>query len=184
MERRNRILRLALPIIVVLFALVVYQYGYERVAAEMAAIKEMQLTKTRTLDKYVNIIAEKPFLESKLQSLKETRKNDDSKMIAAETPSLAANTLENIVKGIITSRGGTISSERVEKPDDLGEFKVVNVSMDLILPDARALSDVVYGIESRTPHIIMKELDVRVRNFREPRELMVKMKIAALTGGK
>ena len=56
--------------------------------------------------------------------------------------------------------------------------------MDIVLPDTRALSDVIYGIETRTPFIVIKELDSRVRNFKEPRELMVKIRVAALTGGK
>jgi hypothetical protein len=184
MERNKRLLRIAVPLIVVLCCLVGYQYGYEKVRAEMAALKEMQIAKSRTLEKYMSVIAEKPFIEAELVSLKERRAAGDSKMINAQTPSLAANTLEDIVRGIITGRGGSISSERVEKPDDLGEFKIVNVSMDVILPDTRALTDVVYSIESRTPYIVIKELDGRVRNFREPRDLMVKLRISALTGGK
>lgn len=56
--------------------------------------------------------------------------------------------------------------------------------MDVVLPDTRALSDVVYSIETRTPYIIVKELDTRVRNLREPRDLMVKLSVAALTRGR
>lgn len=170
--------------IIVLAGLVAYQYGYERTRTEMSSIKEMQMLKNKTLEKYITVIAEKPFIEAKLASLKEQRKADDSKIIDGQTYSLSANTLEDIVKGIITGRGGSISSERVEKPDDLGKFKVVNVSMDILLPDTRALSDIIYSIETRTPYIVVKELDVRTRNIREPRELMVKLRIAALTGGK
>lgn len=184
MEQKNRILGFAIPVIVVLLGLLAYQYGYEMVRGEMASLKEMQLAKTKTLEKYVSIIAEKPILESRLTALQERIKADSSKIIDAQTPSLAANTLEDTVKSIVTGRGGSISSERVERPDDLGKYKVVNVTMDLVLPDTRALSDVIYGIETRTPFIVIKELDSRVRNFKEPRELMVKIRVAALTGGK
>ena len=184
MEHRNRIIAFAVPVIIVLLGLVAYQYGYEMVRGEMTSIKEMQIAKTKTLEKYVSIIAEKPILESKLAALKERIKADSSKIIDAQTPSLAANTLEDTVKSIVTGRGGSISSERVERPEDLGKFKVVNVTMDIVLPDTRALSDVIYGIETRTPFIVIKELDSRVRNFKEPRELMVKIRVAALTGGK
>ena len=184
MEKRNRILGYAVPFIIVLVILVAYDYGYEKISTEMASIKETQLAKTKTLQKYMTIISEKPALESKLAALKEKRKADESKIIDAQTPSLAANTLEDTVKSMITGKGGSISSERVEKPEDLGKFKVVNVTMDVVLPDARALSDIIYNIETRTPYIVVKELDTRVRNFKEPRELMVKLRIAALTGGK
>ncbi len=184
MEKRSNILIFAIPVVVVLVGLLIYQYGYEEVQTEMASVRDMQATKMRTLQKYVTIIAEKPELETKLATLKEKRKADESKMIEAQTASLAANSLEDTVKGIVTGRGGSISSERVEKPDDFGKFKIVNVSMDIVVPDTRALNDIVYGIETRTPYIVIKELDARVRNFREPRDLMVKLRLSALTGGK
>ncbi|MDD5008715.1 MAG: GspMb/PilO family protein [Syntrophorhabdaceae bacterium] len=184
METRSKIIKFAIPAIVVLFGLVIYQYGYIKIRAEMSSVREMQVMKSRTLEKYITIISERPLIEARLASSKEQRKADDAKIIEGQTYSLSANTLEDIVKGIITGRGGSISSERVEKPDDLGAFKVVNVSMDVVLPDTRALSDIIYSIETRTPYIIIKELDVRARNIREPRELMVKLRIAALTGGK
>ena len=184
MEQRSKLLKFAIPVIVVLFVLVAYQYGYERIRAEMSSVREMQVMKFRTLEKYITVVAERTLIEARLASSKEQRKADDAKIIEGQTYSLSANTLEDIVRGIITGRGGSISSERVEKPDDLGAFKVVNVSMDVVLPDMRALSDVVYSIETRTPYIVVRELDVRARNIREPRELTVKMRIAALTGGK
>ncbi|HVN96475.1 MAG TPA: type II secretion system protein GspM [Syntrophorhabdaceae bacterium] len=184
MERRNRLIIFAIPVIIVLLVLIAYQYGYEKVRADIASVREMEVAKTKTLERYVTIIAGKPELESRLTALKEKRKADDAKLVQGDTSSLAANTLEDTVKGIITGRGGTISSERVEKPEDLGNFKVVNVTMDVVLPDTRALSDVIYSIETRTPYIVIKELDTRVRNFREPRDLMVKVRVAALTGGK
>jgi hypothetical protein len=184
MRQRSSILRIAAPLIFVLLCWAGYEYGYKSVEDQMTGIKEMQRTKIKTLQKYMNIIAEKPGLEARLAALKEKRTADQSKIIEATTPSLAANTLVDTVKTIVTGKGGSITSERAEKPDDLGKFKIVNVAMDVVLPDARALSDVIYGIETRTPYIVVKELDSRVRNFREPREIMVKLRVAALTGGK
>lgn len=183
-QQRSRILKLAAPLIFVLLCVTAYEYGYERVSEQMAAIKDMERTKIKTLQKYMSIISEKPSLEASLTELKDKRREGDSKIIDAQTPSLAANTLVDTVKTIITGKGGSITSERAEKPEDLGKFKIVNVAMDVVLPDARALSDVIYGIETRTPYIVIKEMDSRVRNFREPRELMVKLRVAALTGGK
>jgi hypothetical protein len=169
---------------VILTGLLIYQYGYLRVRSELATIKEEQAIKTRTLEKYINLISEKPSLEERLTSLKEARKADDSKLIEGQTPSLAAAQLQEIVKSTITGRGGTISSERVGKPEDRGKFKVISVSVDAVIPDARALSEILYSIETRTPYLVIKELDARVRNYRDPRELMVKLDVSALTGGR
>jgi hypothetical protein len=105
-------------------------------------------------------------------------------MIEGQTPSLAAAALQNTIKGMITARGGTISSERAEKPEDTGKFKMITVTIDAILPDTRALGDTLYAIETQTPYLVVRELDTRIRNFKEPRDLMVKLKVSGLTGGK
>lgn len=183
MKRKNKLL-IAVPLIAILLGLVIYQYGFLRVRTEVASLREAQEIKTKTLGKYLALISEKPQLEKKLAALKEQRKADDSKIIDAQTPSLAAATLQETVKGIVTGRGGTISSERVGKPEDLGRFKVISVSLDAVLPDARALADILYAIETRTPYLAVKELDTRIRNFNEQRELIVKLDVSAITAGK
>ena len=184
MEKRNRILVFAIPVMIILLGMIVYDYGYLKIRAEMSSMKEMEALKTKTLTRYVSLIAEKPRLDKKLATLKERRKAEDSKLIEGQTLSLSAATLQETVKGIITARGGTISSERVDKPEDLGNFKVITISIDSILPDVRVLSDILYAIETRTPYLVVKEADTRVRNFRDPRELMVKLKVSALTVSK
>lgn len=169
-------------IILVVFA--GYKYGYVAILAELAGIKEAQAMKTKTLEKYIALIAEKPDQEKKLASLVEERKANNSNFIEGQTLSLAAATLQETLKGQITSHGGTISSERVGKPEDLGKFRIINVTIDAVVPDSRALSDILFSIETRTPYLVVKELDTRVRDFRNPRELMVKFDISALTAGK
>jgi len=183
MKKKNNLLIAAIPVLIILAGLTAYQYGYQGVRREMNSIKELEESKTEMLEKYIALIAEKPDLEKKLESLKEERKTDDSKLIEAQTLSIAAASLQETIKTLVTGRGGSITSERVEKPDTLGNLKVVNVSIDAILPDTRALSDLLYGVETRTPYLIIKEVDTRVRNFRDPRELMVKIRVSALTGG-
>jgi hypothetical protein len=142
------------------------------------------MMKTKTLEKYVTLISEKPALEKQLASLKETRKDDDSKLIEGQTLSLAGASLQDTVKDIVTRSGGTISSERIGKPEDLGKFKVITASVDTVLPDPRALRDILYSIETRTPYLTVKELDVRIRNYRDPRELVVKLDVSALTSAR
>ncbi len=184
MKKRSKILIVAVPLIMTLLGLVFYEYGYLRIRAQIATIKEDQAISTKTLEKYVALIAEKPRLEKKLASLTEARKADNVKLTEGQTPSLAAAALQDTVKGIVTSRGGTISSERVVKPEDLDKFKVISVSIDAVVPDARALSDILYSVETRTPYLTIKELDIRVRNFREPKELLMKLDVSALTAAK
>jgi len=91
--------------------------------------------------------------------------------------------LQDTIKNIVASSRGTITSERVGKPADEGNFKKIVVSIDTVLPDIRALSDVLYSIETNIPYLTIHELDVRIRNYRDPRELIVKFQISALTKG-
>lgn len=173
-----------MPLAFILLGLVIYQYGYLRIQTKIATIKDEQTIKAKTLEKYIKLISEKPQLEKKLASLKESRKADESKLIGGQTSSLAAATLQDTVKGIITGKGGTIHSEQIGKPEDLGKFKAISASISMVLPDSRTLSEVLYSIETRTPYLVVKEVDTRVRNFRDPRDLMVKIDISALYGGK
>jgi len=184
MANRRKSLALALPVLIILAGLSLYQYGYLEVTSEIASVKETQRAKIATYEKYAAFVAKKPELETRLTRLREARKAEEPKLLSGETLSLAAAALQTTVKGMLTARGGTISSERVEKPEDLGKFKVVSVSIDAVMPDARALSDALYAMETQTPSLVVKELDVRVRNFNQPRELMLRVKVSGLTGGK
>ena len=213
MKRNKRLLIIAVPVAVILFVFVVYQYIYVGVMSDIASIREQQDAKMATLTKYINLIAEKPELEKQLAALKEQAKAQDVKLISGEPISLASANLQGLVKGVVSGRSGTISSERIGKPEDLEKppaattaaatpaakapavkkadkpvaglkLQVLGVSIDSVLPDTSALSDILYSLETRTPYIVVKELDVRVRNFREPRDLMVRIDATGLYEGK
>jgi hypothetical protein len=184
MKRSSRVLVIAVPVMIILLGAVIYQYGYLRVQSELASMEDAESVKMKTLEKYINLIADKPRIESKLAALRESRKADNSKLIEGQTHSVAAASLQTTVKGMITARGGSISSDRVEKPEDAGKFKIITVTIDAILPDTQALSDTVYTIETQTPFLVVRELDARIRNFKEPRDLMLKLKVSGLMGGK
>ncbi|MHB8108950.1 MAG: type II secretion system protein GspM [Syntrophorhabdaceae bacterium] len=184
MKGKSRLSSAALPVMIILAILVAYQYGYLAVRQEIVTLRERESARLGTLERYMNLIAERPSTEKRVEAMREARTTEASKIIEAQTMSIAAATLQNIVKDSVTGRGGSIASERVEKADDLGKLKVINVSVDVILPDTRALGDVLFTLETHIPYLVVKEVDTRVRNFRDPRELMVKLRVAALTGGK
>jgi hypothetical protein len=181
---RKRSLLIALPVLVILAGWAFYEYVYLEIKAEVASAKETQTAKANSLQKYLTFVAKKPDLEKALARLKDERKADEPKLLSGDTLSLAAASLQSTVKGMITARGGTISSERVEKPEDLGKFKIVSVSIDAVVPDPRALSDALYAMETQTPYLVVRELDSRVRNYTQPRDLMIRLKVSGITGGK
>jgi hypothetical protein len=138
----------------------------------------------KILTRYMTLIADRPNLEKNLTALREVRKRENEKIIEAQTAPLAAATLQHTVKDVITSQGGSIASERVEKPENAGDFKMVTVTIDAVLPDTRALGDTLLAIETQNPYLVVRELDTRIRNFRDPKDLTVKLKVSGLTGGK
>ena len=161
-----------------------YHYGYARIKSDLATVKEEQEAKIRILTKSNDLIAEKPKLEKQIAKLKEEIQADKSKLVEGQTLSLSAASLQETIKGIVIGKGGSISSERVGKPEEHGKFKIITVSIDAVLPDTRALEDILFSIESRTPYLVIKELDARVRNFRDPKDLLIKMDVSALAEGK
>jgi len=183
-KKRNRTLIITIPLMVFLLGFLFYQYVYIRIQSDVASIKESQSIKTRTLEKYISLIAEKPGIEKKLASLKEERTANNVKLIEGETLSLASAALQDMVKDIVTRSGGTISSQRVGKPGELGKFKVITVSMDTILPDPKALRDILYAIETQTPYLAVKDIDARIRNYKDPRDQVVKLDVSALTSSR
>ena len=184
MKRKSNILLMAIPLMILLLGAVIYQYGYQRVRSELSETEDAAAVKAGALQKYMTVIADKPRIEAKLAALKEVRKAENSKIFEGQPPSLAAAALQNTVGILITSRGGTLSSERVEKPEEAGKFKIITVTVDAVLPDSRALGDTLHAIETQTPSLVVRELDARIRNLREPRDLMVKLKVSGLTGGR
>ena len=184
MRHKSKILVIALPFTLILLGLVIYEYGFLRIRDERASIEEIKTFKTKSLEKYMAMVARKPQLEKKLIWLKETREADSRKIIDGQTIALAAASLQNTVKGIITASGGTIYSERVEKPVDYNNFKMVSITIDMSMPDTRALDDTLYAIETQTPFLVIKEFDARVKNYRDPKELLVKLKVSAITAAR
>ncbi len=184
MNRRSRLLPIAVPVIVLLLGAVLYEYGYLRVREELTDREDAVSVKLKVLKKQMALIADAPVLEKNLSALRDLRKMETAKIIEGQTAPLAAATLQSTVKEAITSRGGSIASERVEKPENAGDFKMITVTIDAILPDTRALGDTLLAIETQTPYLVIRELDTRIRNFRDPRDLTVKLKVSGLTGGR
>ena len=58
----------------ILLGLIIYDYGYLKIRAELSSMKEMEALKTKTLTKYVTLIAEKPHLEKTLTSSRRNEK--------------------------------------------------------------------------------------------------------------
>ena len=179
--KKNNTLFVLIPILLILLGMILYQYVFLGVRGEISSMRESQTVKMKILEKSIALIARKPDLEKNLESLKEARKAEDSKIIEGQTLSLASASLQEMVKNIVTDSGGTISSKRIRKPVDLEPFKMITVSLDSVIPNVEALGNILYSLETRTPFLSVKGLEVRIRNYRKPGELIIKLEVSALT---
>jgi hypothetical protein len=184
MKPRSKLSLLLLPLVAVLIGLVIYNNGVLAVYDKVSSMRETEAEKIRTLDKYDRFIARKSELQARLAASKEARRAADTKLIDGQTATVAAANLQNTIKTILTSRGGSVSITRIEKPAEAGVFTLVSMSIDGMLPDTRALVDTLYAIETQTPYLLVTELDARTRDYREPREFIVRLKVTGLTGSK
>jgi hypothetical protein len=216
-KSNRRLMIVAIPLLIVLSALAAYEYIYLEVRADIRAVREEQELKMKTLTKYVNLIARKAEFEKQLADQRELVKARSTRFLTGEPVSIASANLQGLVKGIVTGRGGLLTSERIGKAEPLEKetadpaaapsapaptagkkpglkkkaqtaeppkIQILSVSIDATLPDVSALNDILYSIETRTPELVIKDLDIRVRNFRDPRELLVRIDVMGLYEGK
>ncbi len=182
--KRNRLLPFLLPLLILAGVALVYQYGYLQMNEEVASLKQEQDLRQRHLTKQVRMLSEKSSLEAGRAALTERRKAENVKIYEGQTPQIVAAAIQEAVKGIITEKGGTVSSGRQAGVETTGSFTTVTVAVDAILPDVTALSDLLYAVEHHTPALVVRDLDVRVRNLRVPKDLSVKITLAGLTAAR
>jgi hypothetical protein len=186
---KSKNLWITIPLVIVLCLLVAYQYGIKTIRSERDAVQESLSVQTELLKKYNALIAQKPAFEKRLKALKETRQSYGPRLVVGMTPPLAAARLQEAIKAAVTNRDGTVSSERVEKPEDRGNFQIISVSIDAVVPDTKALSDILYAIETSTPSLVIKKLDIRKKSSRRKKktgvssQLTVKLTVQSITKG-
>ncbi|MRR17050.1 MAG: hypothetical protein EG826_11400, partial [Deltaproteobacteria bacterium] len=141
MKRKSKLLAISIPLIIVMAALAVYQYGIADIYRQAQELGDEQDAKLKLLAKYSALIARKPAWEKKIADLKQTRKNEEHKMVAAPTAAVACANLQSSVKGIITGRAGANNSERGENAEGGGKFKLIRVTAEGVFRGVRVRSD-------------------------------------------
>ncbi len=172
-----------IPILIILSLMILYKYGYGWLRSDLAEKREALSVKEKTLDQYRSLIAERSQVEQRLGALREERNASLPRLITGETPSVSAALLQDGIREILVQHGGTISSERVGQPERRDLLHNISVQFDAVLPDASALRDALYALETADQYLVVNTLDVRVQNMRRPGSLIVKMKVSALSAG-
>ena len=178
--RKSRIILFSISVLLILSLFLLYE-RYAAVQKDLSLIRDEQALKERVLRQYISLIAEKPDLDKRAAALREMRETEDAKLLEGQTVSIVSAGLQDTIRSVVTGHGGSVLSERAGKAEDFGNFKTITVTVDTVLPDARGLADVLYSLETHTPYLLVKDVDVRVRNFKVPKELSVKFDVSGLT---
>ncbi len=172
-----------IPLLIILSFMILYKYGYGWLRSDLAEKREALSVKEKTLDQYRSLIAERSQVEQRLGALREEQNASLPRLITGETPSVSAAILQDGIREILVQHGGTISSERVGQPERRDPLHIISVQFDAVLPDASALRDALYALETADQYLVVNTLDVRVQNIRRPGSLIVKIKVSALSAG-
>lgn len=184
MIKNSKILTIVLPLTAILVCYAAYEYGYVTLASSIMELRETREQKEKMLFKYVAAISKRQQIASTLHFLRPVKTNNDEGIIKEPLPTGAMKNLRSTLKEIITRNGGQMNGDKDTQPVKSGLYLIYETEVDTMLPDTRALNEIVYAIESHTKYMVIKNMDVRVTNPNFPRELAVKFKIAAIGIGR
>ncbi len=131
------------------------------------------------------IAAKQPALEQRVRQLSRQRKLVRY-TLGAQSPTLAAAALQDRVKSIVEEHEGRLTSTRILPVTDIGPFFQVTVNVQMRV-STKALQDVLYGLESGAPYLLIENLTILSRgrrNYRRagpaPAELDVRFDLSGL----
>lgn len=175
---------IVLPLTLILLGYAAYDYGYLSLKTAFQEAQDTRQQKEKMLYKYAATISKKQQITTTLTFLRPMKAANDQGIINEPDPVKAGEALSASLKEIILQGGGQVIGEKGYEPVKSGTYRMMLTDMEAMLPDARALYEIVYAIEAHRLYMVVRELDVNVRNQNNPRELAVKFKIAALGVGR
>lgn len=127
---------------------------------------------------FARIAAKQPALEQRVQQLRRQRKLVRY-TLGAQSPTLAAAALQDRVKSIVEENGGRLTSTRILPVSDIGPFYQVTVNVQMRV-STKALQDVLYGLESGAPYLLVENLTILSRgrrNYRRARSTLAELDV-------
>ena len=121
-------------------------------------IEELQFQYDR-FDKLVN---QRDSIRKQLELLRQ-QQTDTSGFLENKPESLAAADLQNRIKTIIESKGGSLISTQVVQHDNDATFPDVRIRIQM-RADTEALQEVIYALESGQPTLLLDNVYLQKRN--------------------
>jgi general secretion pathway protein M len=144
-------LLLAVPALIYAVAILPVQLHVGALHAEATSLEE-------ALQRYQRIVGQRAELAAQMRQAT-ADKPDAASYLEASSDALAAAQLQDLLKQIVLSSGGTLDSVRVLQSTVEGPYRRVSVQL-LIETRIDGLRALLYGVETRIPYLFVKNISV------------------------
>ncbi len=174
-SRRERNIVAATVLTAVVFCVV--QFVVNPFLDSQRQIQEQIPIKLKQLEKYRHFVAGKARAEENLKQVQLWEKRANNRMLAGNTAPLAAANLQEILKTLSAKNRIKIHSEKVLDARSFDYFEQIPVQIDFTSTIAD-LTDFVYDIETYQKALSITDLNIRVTNRRDPRDVRATVVVA------
>ncbi|HNR13160.1 MAG TPA: type II secretion system protein GspM [Thermodesulfobacteriota bacterium] len=176
-SRRERIIVLTAVLIAVVFVL--FQYIIDPFMESQSRIEEEIPTKRMQLEKYRQFVAGKAKAEQDLQRIENLAKRSSNKLLSGNTSPLAAANLQEILKTLSAKNMIKIRSEKVLDSKQYDYYVQIPVQIEF-MSTITDLTNFLYDIETYQKILTIVDLNIRVANRRDPRDVHATIVVAGL----
>jgi type II secretory pathway component PulM len=132
--------------------------------------------KIQFIQKYYEILNQKPYYQSKDQDNKRHRVTLTRKFLNETQPGLAAAGLQKMINGYAAQSGVKIERVRVEKAKVIENMPAVPIGMTL-RSNLKNLSQFIFRLENSEKFLLVEEIVTRRTNKSDPEELQTRILI-------
>jgi hypothetical protein len=179
-SRRERIIVIAAVVSAVVFCTV--KFGVDPFIESQRRIKDQIPVKLKQLEKYRQFVAGKAEAKKNLAHVQHEAKRNANKLLAGNTPPLAAANLQEILDTLSEKNKIKINSEKVLDSKSVGYFERIPVQVDFT-SSITNLTNFIYDIETYQKALSIIDLNIRVTNRRAPRDVRATVVVAGLMQG-
>jgi len=176
-SRRERYFVIAA--LVVALGFVTVRFGVYPFLENQKRIREEIPVKLKQLDKYRQFVAGKSRSENNLKKIQSLAKKSAGKMLLGNTPPMAAADLQDILKTLSAKNRISIRSEKVLDAISTDFFIQIPVQIEFTTTITN-LTNLLYDIETNDKFLNLIDLNIRVTNRRNPRDIRTTLIVVGL----
>lgn len=150
----------ALGILSIVLVVIWFGLAAPLLSAFVGSVDDEREKSLNLLARYDAVIAQKGSLDTQLKVLG-TTSEDQSGLIAGNTPAVAAAALQGELKALIETFGGEIRSAQIMPPEKVEDFEKIAIQYELSLPPA-SLQRLLHGLETHRTVLVLDSLRLRV----------------------